>query len=272
MLTSVCRWCFPFELPEIYLFRCPSHPELAHRSEANSGRSTSATPVSPSDDGITSSSPASAHPNFASSPEDTLDITSFPPRSQYLQVPNWCDSHNRHSGGYSHRPIARSGNSSPAVMQSIQTNSPPSILPGHPNSIPECFAYYTFDAYGPGTDSTTGPNLPAQDGHTAQGHQHLLHHPISLVDNHSMSNLPQTYLYPLIPGQHAEPRYSGSIPPEIDSLSAHTYFHASLPVDTEYEHGTLDSFRLSDQSFQNYGAVFEGARPSTTVSLDEDQE
>ncbi|KAH0277856.1 hypothetical protein KCU91_g2907, partial [Aureobasidium melanogenum] len=265
-------WCFPFELPEIYLFRCPSHPELAHRSGANGGRSTSATPVSPSDDGAVSSSPASAHADFASSPEDTFNITSFAPRTQYLQVPTLNGFYDRHNRGPSHRPIARSGNSSPAVMQRIQNNSPPSILPGHPKSIPGYFTYYTSDAYGLGTDSTTGLDLPVQDDHTAQGHQPMLRHSISLADNHPTLSLPQSYFYPLIPGQHAEPRYSGSIASEIDSLSASTYVHTSQPVGTKHGHGALNSFGLPDQSFQDYGAVFEGEGSPITLSPDQHQE
>ncbi|KAG9551101.1 hypothetical protein KCU71_g13726, partial [Aureobasidium melanogenum] len=159
-------WGFPFELPETYLFRCPSRPELSHQSQVADGRSTSNAPATPSDDGILSSSPTSAHD--ASSPEDIFNLTSFSPRSQYLQVPGWNNLHNTYSGGHLHRPMARSERSSPAVMQSTQNDPTSSFLSGYSNPIPEYSTYYTFDGYVPGPDSATILNPQAEDGHTAQ--------------------------------------------------------------------------------------------------------
>ncbi|KAH0150837.1 hypothetical protein KCU82_g12485, partial [Aureobasidium melanogenum] len=219
-------WCFPFELPEAYLFRCPSRPGLSHQSQAADGRSTSNAPATPSDDGILSSSPISAHD--ASSPEDTFNLTRFSPRSQYLQVPGWNNLHNTYSGGHSHRPMARSERSSPAVMQSTQNDPTSSFLSGFSNPIPEYSTYYTFDEYVPGSDSATILNPQAEDGHAAQVHQPILRHAASLGDYSSIPNLVQSQSFPLLSAQHVEPRYSGTIT-GVDSLSANAYFHPTPP-------------------------------------------
>lgn len=269
MLTGVCSWGFPFELPEPYLFRCPSRSELSHQSHAADRRSTSNAPATPSDDGIPSSSPTSAH--GASSPEDTFNLTSLSPRSQYLQVPGWNNLHNAYSGGHSHRPMARSERSSPAVMQSTQNDLTSSFLSDYSNPIPEYSTYYTFDGYASGTDSATILNPQAEDGHSAQLHQPMLRHAISLGDYTSLPNLVQSQSFPLPSGQHVEPRYSGTIT-GIDSLSANACFHPTPAVGTEHGYNALNSLEMLDLSSQSFNPVFEGGTHPTTVSLDQNQE
>ncbi|CAD0091064.1 unnamed protein product, partial [Aureobasidium mustum] len=252
--------CFAFELPEIYLFRCPSRPELS--------RSASATPVTPSDDGNVSNSPTAAHVDFASSPEDTFSPTSLSPPSQYLQVPGRNDFINRHGGGHSHRPMARSGTSSPAIMQSTHNDSTPSFLSGFSNPALECPSHYTFHDYVAAIGSATELDPWAENSHTTQEHQPMLHHAVSLDDINSISNIPQTQLFPPFSSQHVEPRYSGPMPSEID---AHTYFHASPSMATEHNHNALWSYGVLDQSLQGYSSAPEGVRQPTMMPLDQDQ-
>ncbi|KAG9892608.1 hypothetical protein KCU94_g13536, partial [Aureobasidium melanogenum] len=261
-------WCFPFELSETYLFRCPSRPELSHQSQVADRRSTSNAPATPSDDGFVSNSPTSAHD--ASSPEDTFNLTSFSPPSQYLQVPGWNNLHNRYSGGHSHRPMARSEQSSPAVMQSTHYDPTSSFLSGYPNPVPDYSTHYTFDRYIPGTDSATTLDPQAEDGHAAQVHQPALRHATSLGDYSSVPNLVQSQSFPLLPGQHVEPRYTGTIT-GVDSLSTHAYFHSTPPANTEHDYNALYSLGLLDLSSQSFNPVFEGGTQPTTVHQDQQQ-
>lgn len=267
MLTGICSWCSPFELPETYLFRCPSRPEISPQSV--NGRSTSATPATPSDDGIVSSSPTIACADFASSPEETFNITGLSSRSQYLQVPDWNNSHNRQSAGHSDRPMARSGYSSPAIMQSTQNDPTSSFSSGYPNAVPEYYVYYTYDGHVPRTDSATRLNPQAEDRDTVRAHQPILHHAVSIDNDSSIMDLPQSHAFPLYYEQHVEPRYSGPIPSEINSLAANTHVYSSAPMGTEHGYDAFYAFGSLDQSLQSYDAVFEGP---TIASLDQHQE
>jgi hypothetical protein len=186
-------------------------------------------------------------------------------------VPGWNNLHNAYSGGHSHRPMARSERSSPAVMQSTQNDLTSSFLSDYPNPIPEYSTYYTFDGYVPGTDSATILNSQAENNHAAQVHQPMLRHAISVGDYTSLPNLVQSQSFPLHSGQHVEPRYSGTIT-GIDSLSANAYFHPTPPVSTEHEHNASYPLGLLDPSSQSFSSVFEGETHPTTVSLDQSQE
>ncbi|KAK6003863.1 hypothetical protein QM012_008713 [Aureobasidium pullulans] len=262
--------CFPFDLPEMFLFRCPSRPELVHNPEAVGGRSASATPVTPSDDGIASNSPTSTHVDSASSPEHIFNHTSFSPPSQYLQVPDWHEFYNRHSGRCPHRPMARSGISSPAIMQSAHSDPTPNFL-SDPSQVALGYSSYdTFDNYIPGTSSATAFNPWADNGHVTQGPQPVLQHSVSVGDANSTSVLHQSHSFPLFTDQR--PHYGGPVSPEINSSSANTYFHASLPMSTGHDDDASNSFELIDQSLQSYNAVFEIVTQPVLVPPDQNQD
>lgn len=153
-------------------------------------------------------------------------------------------------------------------MQSAHNDLTPSFLldPSHPP--PEYSTYYIFNDYVAGIGSATGLNPWAENSHTTQEHQPMLHHAVSLDDVNSISNISQAQLFPPSSSQHVEPRYSGPMPSEIDT---HTYFHASPSMATEHNHNALWSYGVLDQSSQGYSSAPEGVRQPTMMPLDQDQ-